>query len=205
MDEVMDIFQDYEAWKHENYDLIWGLVKKKSKTISRFAPVLAVVDYLSEQKHKREINEDEELIFSTGFDFIYDQFHLIQTILELKFDKNIEEMEKYSQTINLLLFINEFQSEVLSAPIKDKSGIQMLDDLEDKVDVCLDKKENAPDEYFLILDEVTRKIFDANGIEVNLIDQIFYEIAVEYGIYSDENEFDMYNAVIQKQILKHRK
>lgn len=201
----MDIFQDYEAWKHENYDLIWSLVKKKSKTISRFAPVLAVVDYLSEQNHKRKLDADEELIFSTGFDFVYDQFHLIQTILELKFDKNIEEMEKYSQTINLLLYINEFQSELLSAPINDKSGIKLLDNLEDKVDVCLDKKENAPDEYFLILDEVTRKIFDANGIEVHLIDQIFYEIAVEYGIYSDEDEFDMYNAVIQKQILKHRK
>ena len=205
MDEVMDIFQDYEAWKHENYDLIWALVKKKSKTISRFAPVLAVVDYLSEQKHKRNLDEDEELIFSTGFDFVYDQFHLIQTILELKFDKNIEEMEKYAQTINLLLYINEFQSELLSAPINDKSGLKLLDDLEDKVDVCLDKKENAPDEYFLILDEVTRKIFDINGIEVHLIDQIFYEIAVEYGIYSDEDEFDMYNAFIQKQILKHRK
>ena len=200
----MDIYQDYDAWKHENYDLIFTLVKNRSKTIRRFAPVICVVDYLSDQHRKRSLTEDEEVFFSTGFDYIYDQFHVIQSILELKFDKNMDEMEKYSQTINLLLYINEFQAEILNAPIKDKSNIKMLDELEDKVNSCLDKKENAPDEYFLILDEVTEKIFEANNIEVHTVDQIFYEIAVEYGIYADD-EYDVYNTVINRQILKHRK
>ena len=200
----MDIYQDYDAWKHENYDLIYTLVKKRSKTISRFAPVICVVDYLSNQQKERKLSEDEEIFFSTGFDYIYDQFHVIGSILELKFNNDINEMEKYSQTINLLLYINEFQAEILNAPIKDKTNIKMLDDLEEKVDTCLDSKENAPDEYFLILDEVTKEIFEKNNIDVATVDQIFYEIAIEYGIYTDD-EYDVYNAVINRQILRHKK
>ena len=42
----MDIYTDYANWKLENYDLISTLVKNKSKAISRFTSVIAVVDYL---------------------------------------------------------------------------------------------------------------------------------------------------------------
>ena len=39
--EENTIFTDYEAWKRENNELITTLVKKQSKTIQRFSPVLA--------------------------------------------------------------------------------------------------------------------------------------------------------------------
>ena len=42
----MDIFEDYLSWKYENHELIQALVKKKSKTISRFTHVISVVAYL---------------------------------------------------------------------------------------------------------------------------------------------------------------
>ncbi|MGM9969955.1 MAG: hypothetical protein ACI35S_06130 [Anaeroplasma sp.] len=202
MDKIMDIFEDYEAWKAENLNLITTLVKKQSNTISRFTAVIAVVDYLYYENKKRKLSDDEELIFSTGFDYIYDQFHYIATLLEMNFDNNIDEMEKYSQTINLLLYINEFQSEVLN--LQDiKKDIKLLDDLEQKVNVYLENKENAPDEFFALLDDITNKIFEQNNIEIQTVEQIFYEIAIEYGIYPD-NEFDIYNNIINQQISKTR-
>ncbi|MBE6137994.1 MAG: hypothetical protein E7176_06335 [Erysipelotrichaceae bacterium] len=199
----MDIYTDYGNWKFENHEFINELVKNKSKTISRFTPVIAVVDYLYDKVvDNKSLSQDEEVIFSTGFDYIYDQFHLIKTLLELKFNNNYKELEKYAQTINLLLYINDFQSEALNYPSL-KDDIKKLDDLEDKVNTCLDKKENAPDAYFQILNEITDTLFNQNNIEVHTVDQIFYEIALEYEIYEDE-EFDIYNAVLNKQIDKTR-
>jgi len=82
----MDIYTDYGNWKFENHEFINELVKNKSKTISRFTPVIAVVDYLYDKVvDNKSLSQDEEVIFSTGFDYIYDQFHLIKTLLELKF------------------------------------------------------------------------------------------------------------------------
>ena len=196
--EENTIFTDYEAWKRENNELINTLVKKQSKTIQRFSPVLAVVDYLYEQNQKGTLSEDEELIFSTGFDYIYDQFQIIQSLLEDNFNNDYDEMEKYGQTINLLLYINDFEAEL---KINDnlKKDIKKLTDLEDRVNSYLDKKENAPDEYFALLDDITYSIFTKNNIEIHTVDQIFYEIAIEYGIYTDE-EYSTINPINLKQV-----
>ena len=198
----MDIYTDYANWKFENFDFINNLVKNKSKSISRISSVIAVVDYLYEKYvENKKLTEDEEIFFSTGFDYIYDQFYLLKTLFELKFNNSFKEMEKYSKTINLLLYINEFQSEALEY---ENIDISPLDDLEDKVNKCLDKKENAPDEYFQILNEVNESIFEKNNIEVHTMDQILYEIAIEYVIYK-ENDYDLYNEILNRQIEKTRK
>lgn len=196
--EENTIFTDYEAWKRENNELITTLVKKQSKAIQRFSPVLAVVDYLYEQNQKGTLSEDEELIFSTGFDYIYDQFQIIQSLLEDNFNNDYDEMEKYGQTINLLLYINDFEAE-LKVNDNLKKDIKKLTDLEDKVNSYLDKKENAPDEYFALLDDITYSIFTKNNIEIHTVDQIFYEIAIEYGIYTDE-EYSTIDPINLKQV-----
>lgn len=196
----MDIYFDYANWKFENHEFISKLVKEKSKTISRFSSVIAVVDYLYDEYVKnKSLTVDEEVIFSTGFDYIYDKFHLLKTILEYKFNNDLNELEKFSDTINMLFYINDFQSEALEYENLD---IVELDDLEDKVNNCLDNKVNAPEEYLFLLNKATTEIFEDK--DVHTIDQIFYEIALEYGIY-EEDDFELYNEFINKQILKRKK
>ncbi len=200
----MDIYTDYANWKLENYDLIESLVKNKSKAIARFTSVIAVVDYLYDKYvEEKKLNEDLELIFSSGFDYIYDQFLMIETLLEKNFNNDINELEKYSKTINLLLYINDFQNEALNY----KEGtfdLKPLDDLNNKVMDYLDKKENAPDEYFAILSDITSSMFDNLDTEFHTIDQIYYEIAVELGIY-EEDEFNMFSSFINNKIENTRK
>ncbi|MBR4496601.1 MAG: hypothetical protein IKP12_05675 [Acholeplasmatales bacterium] len=200
----MDIYTDYANWKLENYDLIESLVKNKSKAISRFTSVIAVVDYLYDKYvEEKKLDNDLELVFSTGFDYIYDQFLMIETLLEKNFNNDINELEKYSKTINLLLYINDFQNEALNY----KEGtfdLKPLDDLNDKVMNYLDKHENAPDEYFAILSDITSSMFDNLDQEFHTIDQIYYEIAVELGIY-EEDEFNMFNSFINNKIEEDRK
>lgn len=200
----MDIYTDYANWKLENYDLIESLVKNKSKAIARFTSVIAVVDYLYDKYvEEKKLDEDLELIFSSGFDYIYDQFLMIETLLEKNFNNDINELEKYSKTINLLLYINDFQNEALNY----KEGtfdLKPLDDLNNKVMNYLDKKENAPDEYFAILSDITSSMFDNLDTEFHTIDQIYYEIAVELGIY-EEDEFNMFSSFINNKIENTRK
>lgn len=195
------IFDDYISWKNENRELITSLVKKQSKTIRRFSPVIAVVDYLNDENEKRKLSEDELLIFSDGFDYIHDQFIIIQSILETTFNNDISEMEKCSQTINLLLYVQDFEAEIDTA--KNKAEGNKLSELEQNITNFLEKKENAPDEYFLLLDDIIAKIQEKSNVEIHTIDQIFYEIAIEYEIY-DEDDYNVYNDILNKQIEKTR-
>ena len=200
----MDIYTDYANWKLEKYDLISTLVKNKSKAIARFTSVIAVVDYLYDKfVNEKSLDEDLELIFSSGFDYIYDEFMMIETLLQNKFNNDYNELEKYSKTINLLLYINDFQNEALNYE-EGKFDLKPLDDLNDKVMKFLDNKKNAPDEYFAILSDITSSMFDNLDEEFHTIDQIYYEIAVELGIYKDD-EYNMFNSFINNKIQEDRK
>ncbi|MDE7263177.1 MAG: hypothetical protein K2N64_00770 [Anaeroplasmataceae bacterium] len=195
----MDIYSDYANWKFENHDFIYQLINTQSKTISRFTSVIAVVDYLYEQYIKKsKLTSDEEVFFSVGFDYIHDNFYTIKTILDYQFQGNYMEMEQCAKTINLLLYIHEFQSELLNQNIDVKNELVPLDELEEKVNSYLERKENVPDAFFPMLDDIVNPIFERNDLELNPLESIYYEIAVEYGIYKN-NEFDMYNAVFNLQ------
>ena len=205
MQDVMDIYEDYASWKKENSHLIQTLVNKKSKAIVRFSCVIAVVDYLYHRHiDGKKLSEDEEVIFSTGFDYIYDSFMMIDNILQSDFNGDIDLMEGCSQTINLLLYINDFESEITSSGNEDlKKELKKLSNLDEKVNDYLAKRENAPDEYFGILNDLIDDIFVSNNIEIHTVEEIFYEIAIEYDIYQ-EDDFDMFNEVINRQIEKDR-
>lgn len=195
----MDIYTDYANWKFENHDFIFHLVNTRSKTISRFTSVIAVVDYLYEQYlTKKSLTSDEEVIFSVGFDFIHDNFYTIKTLFDYRYDKDFNEMEAYAKTINLLLYVHEFQSELLDQPMIPKKDLEALDSFEEKINTYLDKKENVPDTFFPMLDDIVNPIFERNNLDFNPIESIYYEIAVEYGIYKND-EYDMYNAVFNAQ------
>lgn len=205
MQDVMDIYEDYASWKKENSHLIQTLVNKKSKAIVRFSCVIAVVDYLYHRHiNGKKLSEDEEVIFSTGFDYIYDSFMMIDNILQSDFNGDIDLMEGCSQTINLLLYINDFESEITSSGNEDlKKELKKLSNLDEKVNDYLAKRENAPDEYFGILNDLIDDIFVSNNVEIHTVEEIFYEIAIEYDIYQ-EDDFDMFNEVINRQIEKDR-
>ena len=205
MQDVMDIYEDYASWKKENSHLIQTLVNKKSKAIVRFSCVIAVVDYLYHRRiDGKKLSEDEEVIFSTGFDYIYDSFMMIDNILQSDFNGDIDLMEGCSQTINLLLYINDFESEITSSGNEDlKKELKKLSNLDEKVNDYLAKRENAPDEYFGILNDLIDDIFVSNNVEIHTVEEIFYEIAIEYDIYQ-EDDFDMFNEVINRQIEKDR-
>jgi hypothetical protein len=205
MQDVMDIYEDYASWKKENSHLIQTLVNKKSKAIVRFSCVIAVVDYLYHRHEDgKKLSEDEEVIFSTGFDYIYDSFMMIDNILQSDFNGDIDLMEGCSQTINLLLYINDFESEISSSGNEDlKKELKKLSSLDEKVNDYLAKRENAPDEYFGILNDLIDDIFVSNNVEIHTVEEIFYEIAIEYDIYQ-EDDFDMFNEVINRQIEKDR-
>lgn len=193
----MDIYTDYVNWKFENHEFIQALVKTRSKTISRFSSVIVVVDYLYEQYTKRgSLSSDEEVFFSVGFDYIHDNFYTIKTLFEYNFHKDYTAMEAYAKTINLLLYTQEFQSELANHGLE--KDLKKLEEFETQITTYLDKKENVPDAFFPMLDDIVNPIFERNNLELNPIESIYYEIAIEYGIYKN-NETDIFASVFQLQ------
>lgn len=181
----MTIYEDYENWKDENFDLINDLIKMKSKIISRFSHVIAVVDYLY-NKHEQEGSLEEylEVIFEHGFDYLHDHFVTISTILQKEYRGNLVGMNEYAKTINLLLYTNDFQNELENDDNAKQEDLDKLNDFEQRVLSYIEKHEEAPDEMFGLLNDITYNLFDENYRSVN---DILYDVALELDLAIDDN------------------
>lgn len=200
----MDILTDYANWKIEKYDLITTLKELESNIIKRYLNTINVLDYLYAKAvdNKENLTEDEEVIFNTGFEYLDNNFITIEDILKDDFNNNIKAMEKCSKTVNLLLYIIDFEEELLNNTSDDdkliKSDLEEFEKLENEVYDYLTKGQNVDDAMFVKLDELADKIFAKHQIEINPIDSIFYQIAETLGLL--EEETDVYNEYVNELI-----
>ena len=187
-------YLDYASFKKTNEKLIDYLVKKNSKIIARFRYVLMVVDYLFDkvvfQKEKLSIEEEE--CFEVGYQYVFDRFNTITLIAEHVFNNNYDAMEHYAKSINLLLYIIDFEDEVDSLDGDHKKEHMKFADLEDNVMQMIENKVQVPDEYFALVDDISLAVFDGLGIDYYGITDIFYDIAIELGLI-EENDEDYYD------------
>ena len=197
---ILNIYEDYYSFREENKKIFNELIKRNSIVIKRFSSVISVVDYLYYNSKVSKLTEDEEYIFSSGFDYIVDEIEYIKIMLH-ELNNDFNEFEKLAPTINLLLYINDVRQEIND--IKDKKfKVKEKDviELEEKVQTLLRERKIADENYYGAINELTYEIFDLNDIELNTVNSIFYEIALEYNIIDEDEDNNIYNEEILKRI-----
>lgn len=183
----MDIVSDYTNWRFDKSDLINTLVSKKSDILRRFSHIILITEYYYNEvvNNNLTLSSDEEVIFSTSFNYLYNHFNTIEIILDKYFNKNIEEMEKIAKTINLLIYTNDFQNELENNPKLDTlSNRKKLSNFEERIYKYIETHTNAPDEMFGLLDDITSSIFD----EYNDVNSLLYEVALDLDLIKDNEE-----------------
>ena len=192
-------YLDYASFKKTNEKLINYLVKKNSKIIARFRYVLMVVDYLFDKVafRKEKLSIEEEECFEVGYQYVFDRFNTITLIAEHVFNNNYDAMEHYAKSINLLLYIIDFEDEIDSLDGDHKKQHEKFAELEDNVMQMIENKVQVPDEYFALVDDISLAVFDGLGIEYYGITDIFYDVAIELGLIEEDDEdyYDIFNQI----------
>ena len=192
-------YLDYASFKKTNEKLINYLVKKNSKIIARFRYVLMVVDYLFDKVafRKEKLSVEEEECFEVGYQYVFDRFNTITLIAEHVFNNNYDAMEHYAKSINLLLYIIDFEDEIDSLDGDHKKQHEKFAELEDNVMQMIENKVQVPDEYFALVDDISLAVFDGLGIEYYGITDIFYDVAIELGLIEEDDEdyYDIFDQI----------
>jgi hypothetical protein len=192
-------YLDYASFKKTNEKLINYLVKKNSKIIARFRYVLMVVDYLFDKVafRKEKLSIEEEECFEVGYQYVFDRFNTITLIAEHVFNNNYDAMEHYAKSINLLLYIIDFEDEIDSLDGDHKKQHEKFAELEDNVMQMIENKVQVPDEYFALVDDISLAVFDGLGIEYYGITDIFYDVAIELGLIEEDDEdyYDIFDQI----------
>ena len=183
-------YLDYASWKKTNEKLINYLVGKNSKIIARFRYVLMVVDYLFDQVvfEKKKLSIEEEECFEVGYQYIFDRFNTIQLIAEHVFNNNYDAMEHFAKSINLLLYIIDFEDEIDSLDGEHKTEHEKFAELELNVMQMIENKIQVPDEYYALVDDISLAVFDGLGIDYYGITDIFYDVAIELNLIEEDDE-----------------
>ena len=199
MNKLENQYLDYASWKRTNEKLINYLVEKNSKIIARFRYVLMVVDYLFDQviTKGKKLNLEEEEMFEVGYQYIFDRFNTIQLIAEHVFENDYNKMEHFAKSINLLLYIIDFEDEIDSLDGDHKVEHKKFADLEDEVMQMIENKIQAPDAFYALVDDISLSVFDGLGIDYYGITDIFYDIAIELGLIeeSDDDYYDIFEQI----------
>ncbi len=196
----MDIYEDYAHWKVEHIDLLNTLINNDSDIIKRIINVYNVLEHLYNDLVARDIDlsEDEEYIFESGFNYLHDHIMTIETLLDTTFNKNILAMEKCAKTVNLLLYVNDFEDELLNATDDFSKDMKELEDFEGKILRALEEHKNIDDSAFVMFDEITIPMFKRHNLEINPVESIFYEIAEAYNLVEEKE--DVFTDFIQEKI-----
>lgn len=196
----MDIYTDYANWKVEKFDLLNTLIQNESAIIQRIYPVYLVLDYLYDilVEKKRNLTADEEYIFESGFNYLHDKIMTIETLLVSTFNNNLIALEHCAKSVNLLLYVEDFEDELLNATDNIDQDMQELENFANKILEQLEKHKNVDDTLFLMFDEMTIPMFKRHNLEINPVESIFYEIALTYDLLTEKD--DIYNDFITEKI-----
>lgn len=194
MNKLENQYLDYASFKKTNEKLLDYLLSKNSLIIARFKYVLLVVDYLFEKvvKENKKLSLDEEEMFEVGYQYLFDRFNTINLLKEHTFDNNLEKMEQFAKSINLLFYIEDFIDEIDSLDGEHKNEHTKFADLENSVMQYIEEKRQVPDELFALVDDISLNIFTGLGHNYYSITDIYYDIAVELELI-DEDDLDYYD------------
>lgn len=181
MEKTEFVLNDYANWKLENEQILFDLLENKSDIISKFKHVYDVLEELHEEgvANEGELNDDEEQIFESGFEYIFNEIENIKTILSAYFEDDFKQMEKHSELVNLLLYANDFESELLGLEDVKEEDREALGNFIDKVTEIIKEKGEPTEALHNELDKILMKIFGESYYGVN---EIFLDIADEMGI-----------------------
>lgn len=178
------VYHEYANWKLENEKIIRKIQEKGGNIYFRFKHVIDVIDfYYNKLIDDVNYNEEDDVIFQTGFYYVADQLEEIKEILRSVYNNKVEVLNEHAKEINLFLNNIDFQTEILNNETHEENkDIQRLMDINKEIYQFIVKKEAIPEEYYEELDLLTTKIFRKLKIDYYPINNIFLEIADELNI-----------------------
>lgn len=181
------VYNDFASWKMENINVIEQLKTNKSIIYDRLEPVYEVLNHIYDMKvEKQEVDEDLDVIFNVGFNYLHTQFEMIRIYFETLFQSNCDDFVHYSEMILYLLYIFDIKSDLENNGIN--SDIPDLNELEINIEnMIVERRED----HLLIhakINETFATVYDLMGYEYVSIIDVFVEIAENLGIFIFDDE-----------------
>jgi len=133
-----------------------------------------------------QIDEDLDIIFESGFNYLNNQFEVIKIYFDTLFQNNCDDFIEYSELVLFLIYLLDFRMDLDNNNIE--SDIEELNDLETIIENMIMERKLDMVYANNLMNTTLNKINEAIDYEYVSIVDIFVEIAENLGIYLYEEE-----------------
>ena len=180
------IYRDFASWKIENHEIIETFKKNKSVIYDRLEPVYSVLNYIYNLLiEENKLDDDLDIIFRSGFDYLHTQFEIIRIYFETLFQSHCDDFKTYSEMVLYLLYIYDIRIDMESNDID--SDIDELNELETYIENMIVERRNDFDYVKNQMNETLQIVFNKLKYDYVSIVDIFVEIAENLGIFIYED------------------
>ena len=101
------IYKDFASWKLENQQTFEIFQSNDNVIYERLEPVYVVLNHIYDMVVEgKELDEDLEVIFASGFNYLNSQFEVIKIYFETLFESSCDDFIDYSQMLLYLVYIS---------------------------------------------------------------------------------------------------
>lgn len=185
----MDRYQDYASWKLENQEMLELFKTNNNVIYDRFEPIYVVLEYIYDLVVNGEtIDEDLEIIFESGFNYLNNEFEVIKIYYDTLFQKNCDDFIEYSELVLYLIYLLDFRSDLENNGVD--SNLEELNELETMIENMVMERKKDLMYVSEKMNTTLNKINEVIDYEYISIVDIFVEIAENLGIFLyEEDEF----------------
>jgi hypothetical protein len=181
------IYKDFAGWKIENQQTFELFQQNRNVIYDRLEPIYVVLNHIYDMVVEgHEIDEDHEVIFETGFQYISNQFEVIKIYFDTLFQQNCDDFIEFSEMILYLFYISDVRNDLESNGID--FDHEILDDIETTIENMIMERRKELVYASDLVNKAFEKIFeDIDYHYVGIVD-IFVEIAETLGIFLYEDD-----------------
>lgn len=180
------IYKDYAAWKLENQEILEQFQSNNNMIYDRLEPVYAVLNHIYDLVVEgMELDEDYELIFHSGFDYLSTQFEIVKIYYKTLFQENCDDFIEYSDLLLYLIYVLDVKNDLESNDID--SNIPSLNNFEETIENMIMERNNDKVYAINLFNTVFEEVFRKLKYEYVSIVDVFSEIAESLGIFLYED------------------
>ena len=181
------IYKDFASWKIENHEIIETFQKNESVIYDRLDPIYSVLNHIYNLLvEENKIDEDLDIIFRTGFNYLHTQFEIIRIYFDTLFQSQCDDFVNYSEMVLYLLYIYDIRTDMENNDID--SDIAELNELETCIENMIVERRTDFDYIKDQMNETLKIVFTKMDYEYISIVDIFVEIAENLGIFIYEDD-----------------
>lgn len=173
--------REYEAYMKENNDFLQAFQNINSLTYIRLSNLIKLLNIIVDMdKRKKNISDELEIIFDSGFTFLSDQIEDIKIYFNNFFDEDFDLLFKYEHLINVYLTYEDLMVSIKEQSVLDVDTKKTIEHILFEIEDVLKYRKEFVNEKYQEFDEVIQDIsnrFPNVKITLEIFEEIYDQLA----------------------------